>query len=97
LSHREKRVTDEFDYAQEAELYSGGARGSRRGKQLHYWRFDTAAEALQYAFEVMPAAERPSAALELGEDRYTSDEMKALYDDPHYPLPRVAAEATTPS
>jgi hypothetical protein len=73
-----------FDYDAPAELYTGGGRGARRSQNLHYWRFDSAAQALQYAFEQLPPEELPTAMLEVDEVRYTGDELRALYAADRY-------------
>jgi hypothetical protein len=78
-----------FDYTVAAELYAGGPRGSKGSKQLKYWRFPSAAEALRYAFETMPPTRLPGAVLDVGEQRFTHDEMERLYNDGAYPLSRA--------
>jgi hypothetical protein len=94
-----------FDYAAAAEIYPSRARGSRR-HPVGYKRFDSAAEALRFAIEELPADALVGAYLEIAEDRYDAREMRALYDAPAYPLPRTppsdgadaasARSATTP-
>ena len=81
-------MPEDFNYAAPAELYSGGRRGSRAGKHIRYWRFATAAEALQYAIETLPAENLPGAMLEVGDERFGSDRIVELYQGGDYPLPR---------
>ena len=76
-----------FDYGAAAEIYPSRARGSRR-HPVGYKRFDSAAEALRFAIEQLPAEALVGAYLEIAEDRYDAREMRALYDAPGYPLPR---------
>jgi hypothetical protein len=76
-----------FDYTAAAEIYPSRARGSRR-HPVGYKRFDSAAEALQFAIEQLPAEALVGAYLEIGEERYDARAMRALYDAPAYPLPR---------
>ena len=78
-----------FDYAAAAEIYPSRARGSRR-HPVGYKRFDSAAEALQFAIEQLPAEALVGAYLEIGEERYDAREMRTLYDAQAYPLPRNA-------
>ena len=78
-----------FDYDAAAEIYPSRARGSRR-HPVGYKRFDSAAEALQFAIEQLPADALVGAYLEIGEERYDAREMRTLYDAPAYPLPRTA-------
>jgi hypothetical protein len=78
-----------FDYAASAELFASSSI-SRRGKPrtMAYRRFRTAAEALRYAIEVLPAPLLNGTVLEVGEQRYDAAFIRALYDDPAYPLAR---------
>jgi hypothetical protein len=83
-----------FDYAAAAEIYPSRSRGSRR-HPVGYKRFDSAAEALQFAIEQLPVDALVGAYLEIGEDRYDAREMRTLYDAPGYPLPRNLPAAVT--
>jgi hypothetical protein len=76
-----------FDYDAAAEIYPSRARGSRR-HPVGYKRFDSAAQALQFAIEQLPADALVGAYLEIGEERFDAREMRTLYDAPAYPLPR---------
>ena len=85
-----------FDYDAAAEIYPSRARGSRR-HPVGYKRFDSAAQALQFAIEQLPAEALVGAYLEIGEERYDAREMRALYDAPAYPLPRNSPAADAAS
>jgi hypothetical protein len=90
-----------FDYAAAAEIYPSRARGSRR-HPVGYKRFDSAAEALRFAIEQLPAEALAGAYLEIGEERYDARDIRALYDASEYPLARTppadgAADATARS
>jgi hypothetical protein len=76
-----------FDYDAAAEIYPSRSRGSRR-HPVGYKRFDSAAEALRFAIEQLPAEALAGAYLEIDEERYDAREMRTLYDAPAYPLPR---------
>jgi hypothetical protein len=73
-----------FDYNASAELFTG--RTMKGGGQVKYRRFDTAAEALRFAVEQMPASALPGACLEIDEVRFGSREIRYLYDNAAYPL-----------
>lgn len=75
-----------FDYTASAELYPG--RGSFKSRYVEYKRFATAAEAIQYAIEVMPVVLLHGVILELDEERFDKFAIRALYDAPDYPLPK---------
>lgn len=79
-----KQALDGFDYNADAELFGG--RSMRGGAQVTYRRFDTAAEALQFAVEQMPASALAGACLEIDEARFGAREIRYLYDSAAYPL-----------
>ena len=81
-------MNDNVDYNAPAELFP--APNHRRGP-LRYQRFDTLAEAVRFAQEDLPAAERAGALIEADEIRYLGAEIAALYDAAGYPLPRATA------
>ena len=75
-----------FDYSAPAELFlAKPAKGSRE----KYRRFATAAEAIRYAVEDLPALRSLGAWLQVGDERFSSDEIQRLYDDGAYPLRTV--------
>jgi hypothetical protein len=51
-----------------------------------YRRFATAAEAIRYAIEELPALRSLGAFLQVGDERFNSDEIHRLYDNGDYPL-----------
>ncbi len=73
-----------FNYDASAELFPG--RTMRGSVHVKYRRFDTAAEALRFAVEQMPASAFPGACLEIDEMRFGSREIRYLYDNAAYPL-----------
>ena len=75
-----------FDYGAPAELFPSR---SKKGKgQVRYKRFDTAAEALRYAVEVIPPPALLGAYLEVDEARFGQSEIRYLYESAAYPLER---------
>ena len=52
-----------------------------------YRRFATAAEAIRFAVEEMPV-KTLGAWMQVGEDRFNSDEITELYESSEYPLRR---------
>ena len=81
------REVNGFDYDAPAELF---LRQSRTAKSRpRYQRFDTAAQALRFVIEGLPAASLPGAYLLVEEARFGADEMRYLYEGAGYPLPRA--------
>ena len=79
-----------FDYTTDAELYS--SKFGRRGRQrLIYRRFASAAEAIRFAIEDLPAHSLEGTYLEIDETRFPSAEIRRLYASTHYPFARRAA------
>ncbi len=72
-----------FDYDAPAELFL--SRNTKRSRQK-YRRFATAAEAIRYAVEDLPALRSLGAWLQVGDERFNSDEIESLYESSHYPL-----------
>ena len=72
-----------FDYDAPAELFL--SRNTKRSRQK-YRRFATAAEAIRYAAEDLPALRSLGAWLQVGDERFSSDEIERLYESSHYPL-----------
>jgi len=82
------RDLDGFDYNAPAEVFVAPRRPAR--SRARYQRFDTAAEALRFVIEGLPASALPSAYLLVEEARFRSAEIRYLYDSVGYPLPRAA-------
>ena len=75
------------NYDAEAELFP--PRGRRFGAgPMGYKRFDSAAEAIRFAIEVLPAELLRGSYLEVDEDRFDASAIRQLYESEVYPLQR---------
>ena len=81
-------VTTDRDYLPEAELFAVQRQGRKRN--LFYQRFDTAAEAIKFAIEEMPA-DSASLVLETEFSRFDAAGIAALYAAEAFPLARRPA------
>ncbi len=75
-----------FDYNASAELFLSRSRAAKSWPK--YKRFDTAAEAVRFVIEDLPAAVLPGTYLLVDETRFGADEIRYLYEGGEYPLPR---------
>jgi hypothetical protein len=80
-----------FDYAAMAELYP--SRRFAKSQTTQYRRFNTAAEALRFIVEEMPAKWLAGSYLEVDEKRFEGAAIRALYDAEAYPLERQMVAA----
>jgi hypothetical protein len=75
------------DYTVPAELYSGG---KYKSSIVRYRKFPSAAEAIRFAIEQVPAGDLPGLAIEFDDDRYEGEAIRTLYQAPDYPFARKA-------
>lgn len=84
-----------FSYDTAAELFPAAIRKKKR-TGFAYRRFNTAAEAVRFAMEDLPADLLNGAYLQVDEARFDQNGIRALYDSGDFPLQRrtVKVEAT---
>src|SRR5262249_52699829 len=73
------RETVTFDYGIPAELFMAKRKGGPR-QPLHYRRFATAAEAIRFAVEELPAMRSLGAWMQVGDQRFDGDDIQRLYE-----------------
>ena len=78
-----------FDYGSPAELFVGKRKAGAR-QRLGYRRFATAAKAIRFAVEDFPAVRALGASMQVGDERFDSEEIHRLYESDNYPLQRRA-------
>jgi hypothetical protein len=76
-----------FNFSARAELFA--SRRYAKTNRTQYRRFATAAEAVQFVIEELPAAARSGSYLEVDEQRFEGSTIQALYDHAAYPLVRA--------
>ncbi len=84
-----KSDAPKFDYDIPAELFMAKRKGGSR-QPLGYRRFETAAEAIRFAIEDFPAVRTLGAWMQVGDERFDSDDIHRLYESADYPLRRRA-------
>jgi hypothetical protein len=87
-----------FSYNTAAELFPAAIRKKKRAG-FAYRRFDTAAAAVQFAIEELPADSLNGAYLQVDEARFDQMGIRSLYESKDFPLPRSprAPEAAPPA
>ena len=81
--------TERFAYEAPAEIYSSGGT-TRRKQSMSYRRFPSSAQAIRFAIEELPQIMQRGTVMEVGDDRFEFEAIRALYDSADYPLVRGA-------
>ena len=76
-----------FSYNTAAELFPAAIRKKKRAG-FAYRRFGTAAEAVRFAIEELPADSLNGAYLQVEEARFDQSGIRSLYESQDFPLPR---------
>ena len=64
------------------------AEGNRAARSPRYRRFATAAEAIRFAVEEMPALRTLGACMQVGDEHFDRDDICRLYESSEYQLRR---------
>ncbi len=81
-----------FNYDKAAELFPAAIRKKKRAG-FAYRRFDTAADAVRFAIEELPADSLNGAYLQVDEARFDQNGIRSLYESKDFPLTRRAPKA----
>ena len=85
-----------FSFDTAAELFPAAIRKKKRAG-FTYRRFGTAAEAVLFAMEELPADSLNGAYLQVEEARFDQSGIRTLYESEAFPLPRRLPVAETTS
>jgi len=77
-----------FNYDASADLYTKRS-GMKTHRKTTYRRFANAADAIHFAVESLSPEMLQNALLEVEEERFTAEQIRGLYDDTTFPLPRT--------
>jgi hypothetical protein len=75
-----------FDYSADAEFFP-----RRCARHVGYQRFASAAEAIRFAIEELPSRLLTGSFLEVNDYRLGAEEIRQLYHDERFPLPRKSS------
>ena len=78
-----------IDYSAPAELFPG--RSTKSPRSMRYKRFNSAAEAIRFAVEDMPATLLRGAYIEVQAQRLDGEQILEIYNAESFPLERAAA------
>ncbi len=72
-----------FPYGAPAEMFA--ASSIRRSSRMNYRRFETAADAIRYVMEDLPAPMQPGTSIQVGDERLGFTEIAELYESVGFP------------
>ena len=78
-----------FDFRAPAELFP--SRNRKIASKVKYRRFDKAADAIRFAVEDLPEPLLLGATIQIGDERFGHQQIRALYDSAEYPFKRKQA------
>src|SRR5262249_43000253 len=84
----QQRKAEHFDYAAAAELFLAKRSGGTRAGGLGHRRFSSAAEAIRFAIEGLPASRLLGVFMQVGDARFDAEGIRLLYQHQDYPLER---------
>jgi hypothetical protein len=79
---------DGFNFASPGELYYPKPSALRHHHGVNFRRFSTAAEAIRFAIENIPAPILQGCYMEVDGLRYDANQLRELYESVEYPLQR---------
>ena len=83
-----------FSFKKSAELFPAAVCRKRRAG-FTYRRFDTAADAVRFAIEELPADSLNGAYLQVDEARFDQNGIRSLYESCDFPLPRRKSDTAS--
>jgi hypothetical protein len=86
--NRTPSTSPRFDFSAPAEIYMLNARGAR-GRATGYRRFQSAAEAIRFAVEEVPAQSLVGVVMQVDDARFDHKALRKLYAHDAYPLARA--------
>jgi hypothetical protein len=91
IPNQKAEIMAAFNFNTEAELFPAAIRKKKRAG-FAYRRFPTAAEAVQFAIEQLPADSLNGAYLQVDEARFDQSGIRTLYESDAFPLQRNRPE-----
>ncbi len=77
---------ENFNFSAPAELFP--SRNRKVASKVKYRRFDKAAEAVRFAVEELPEPLLLGATIQIGDERFGHQQIRALYASERFPLKR---------